>query len=166
MEDCRIITSFYFPTKRTSSRMIGRLPYYYFLLLAKEETMNPIDWKTAVLLLPSTNGYQRLDSERLEDCRIITSFYYVASLDVTSMIGRLPYYYFLLLAPSGRVKQGDWKTAVLLLPSTSQEPKPRIGRLEDCRIITSFYSQRLERFQRIDWKTAVLLLPSTLVSSS
>ena len=33
------------------------------------------DWKTAVLLLPSTLLAQTFTGTRLEDCRIITSFY-------------------------------------------------------------------------------------------
>ena len=56
--------------------MIGRLPYYYFLLL-----------------LPPISEY----AKRLEDCRIITSFYYWEQGMPIVGIGRLPYYYFLLI---------------------------------------------------------------------
>ena len=59
------------------------------------------------------------------------------------MIGRLPYYYFLLLA-----------VRVTISPV----------RLEDCRIITSFYSPMYTAILQYDWKTAVLLLPSTIGS--
>ena len=55
---------------------IGRLPYYYFLLLVMNIPMEAFDWKTAVLLLPSTDIVFVAHSNRLEDCRIITSFYY------------------------------------------------------------------------------------------
>ena len=34
------------------------------------------DWKTAVLLLPSTNNWDKRVADGLEDCRITTSFYY------------------------------------------------------------------------------------------
>ena len=140
---------------------IGRLPYYYFLLLERTVEWLNVDWKTAVLLLPSTEAVISMASSRLEDCRIITSFYYARTGEDSSRIGRLPYYYFLLLRKEKRLKLVDWKTAVLLLPFTSsftRTAKPKIGRLpyyyflllgaeeratvtglEDCRIITSFY---------------------------
>ena len=54
------------------------------------------DWKTAVLLLPFTRRQGH---------------------DFAGLIGRLPYYYFLLLAMVSAM----------------------VIRLEDCRIITSFY---------------------------
>ena len=55
---------------------IGRLPYYYFLLLIAQRVAKPLDWKTAVLLLPFTLLTVNMNGGRLEDCRIITSFYY------------------------------------------------------------------------------------------
>ena len=139
MEDCRIITSFYFEFEHRRPRWIGRLPYYYFLLLYRRDTCGFLDWKTAVLLLPSTLKTRKWRNVRLEDCRIITSFYSYSADGFKQEIGRLPYYYFLLLpAPTGR-RIEDWKTAVLLLPSTSPYQSRCERRLEDCRIITSFY---------------------------
>ena len=35
LEDCRIITSFYYNMLRMPINEIGRLPYYYFLLLCR-----------------------------------------------------------------------------------------------------------------------------------
>ena len=115
--------------------------------------------KTAVLLLPSTMYFSSEADVRLEDCRITTSFYCEIGVTTVFSIGRLPYYYFLLLSMRLLRAVGDWKTAVLLLPSTSTDPvqydwktavlllpstelvTPRPKRLEDCRIITSFYSE-------------------------
>ena len=55
---------------------IGRLPYLYFLLLERLDGHLIRDWKTAVFILPSTEKRKALESLRLEDCRIYTSFYY------------------------------------------------------------------------------------------
>ena len=163
LEDCRIITSFYLQRLSKARVLIGRLPYYYFLLLSTLLVIATPDWKTAVLLLPST-AFVRIERDK--------------------EIGRLPYYYFLLLLQCWRIQAGDWKTAVLLLPSTPRTYRKENWGLEDCRIITSFYSAsgvsegvwigRLPYYyflllwrrrypQRLDWKTAVLLLPSTQV---
>ena len=54
LEYCRITTSVYLQLSRQTFYKIGRLPYYYFLLLKTYD----ISW-----------------SAGLEDCRIITSFY-------------------------------------------------------------------------------------------
>ena len=59
----------------------------------------------------------------MEDCRIITSFYFGNESRFEALIGRLPYYYFLLLDCNGG--------------------KVGVG-LEDCRIITSFYCRKLK----------------------
>ena len=203
MEDCRIITSFYslvvgfivgtdwktavlllpftperevFPTSE-----IGRLPYLYFLLLSPCSTWI-LDWKTAVFILPSTKKDKEGLGARLEDCRIYTSFYLPHAVKPCVGIGRLPYYYFLLLCVLRLLRRLDWKTAVLLLPFTRQNGKRLRKGLEDCRIITSFYffprthtERRIGRLpyyyfllltfrrlrQVLDWKTAVLLLPFT-----
>ena len=119
-----------------------------------------MDWKTAVLLLPSTSLAVSYAVLGLEDCRIITSFYslqishsvrkigrlpyyyfllLLQKSGVETLIGRLPYYYFLLLRPVSIHASDDWKTAVLLLPSTFRAACEVIVGLEDCRIITSFY---------------------------
>ena len=163
MEDCRIITSFYFCAVPPVREKIGILPYLYFLLLLQ--------------VVPRLRN-------RLEDCRIYTSFYSYRSYEIVRRIGRLPYLYFLLLRQYRNMRESrledcriytsfyfpcaksrgrtDWKTAVFILPSTSKIlPRVRLGigrlpylyflllsgilcylylGLEDCRIITSFYS--------------------------
>ena len=124
--------------------MIGRLPYLYFLLLKKWHQSDIADWKTAVLLLPSTPRRCRSSDGRLEDCRITTSFYFRNPDGTVVVIGRLPYYYFLLLSSNDEQGQNDWKTAVLLLPSTQEALDTLLLRLEDCRITTSFYSRNVE----------------------
>ena len=118
LEDCRIITSFYLTLLAMSYHGIGRLPYYYFLLLRQNGRRFLKDWKTAVLLLPFTKEGKASEARRLEDCRIITSFYF-------------------FLHAYGETE--DWKTAVLLLPFTSERRAVAESGLEDCRIITSFY---------------------------
>ena len=97
LEDCRIYTSSYPWTVGQSAEQIGRLPYYYFLLLSRHVPSGILDWKTAVLLLPSTPDQRPHVELRLEDCRIITSFYCSRTRKRRVSIGRLPYYYFLLL---------------------------------------------------------------------
>ena len=97
MEDCRIITPFYFQKIHGHYHRIGRLPYYYFLLLELHEDIVVLDWKTAVLLLPSTYCNWGKIGVRLEDCRIYTSFYSDWVRYSVMKIGILPYYYFLLL---------------------------------------------------------------------
>ena len=161
LEDCRIITSFYCAQDAPEPAQIGRLPYYYFLLLDRARGHQYDDWKTAVLLLPSTLETTQTRVYGLEDCRIITSFYFGNHPDPRVGIGRLPYYYFLLLLSIDIQRRVDWKTAVLLLPSTGsvfQKWSNQIGRLP------YYYFLLLSRFfisERKDWKTAVLLLPST-----
>ena len=120
---------------------IGRLPYLYFLLLPIEDA--PTDF-------------------RLEDCRIITSFYSMAVRATSVQIGILPYLYFLLLKDLRICVGRDWNTAVFILPPTQRFRHQRsylIGRLpyyyflllkgmtmetrkrlEYCRITTYFYS--------------------------
>ena len=75
---------------------IGRLPYYYFLLLSRAEDRARKDWNTAVFILPSICAARNLAASRF---------------------GRLPYYYFLLLPTPQMFGLYDWNTAVLLLPS-------------------------------------------------
>ena len=139
LEDCRIITSFYSGRWLSWFYRIGRLPYYYFLLLMRWLTSLKQDWKTAVLLLPSTDHSSWGVVLGLEDCRIITSFYFPFDAVPLDEIGRLPYYYFLLLVVIRFAFIADWKTAVLLLPSTTWSKHRVTVGLEDCRIITSFY---------------------------
>ena len=112
LEYCRITNSFYSVGFWVSNITIGRLPYYYFLLLSLTTLVHHSDWKTAVLLLP---------------------FYAVSVGIIGAGIGRLPYLYFLLLDAVRHDIAYDWKTAVLLLPSTKSGKKRR---LEDCRITT------------------------------
>ena len=76
------------------------------------------DWKTAVFILPFTLCSATATEVGLEDCRIITSFYLSVSTWSGPTIGRLPYYYFLLLGNCSGCSGHDWKTAVLLLPFT------------------------------------------------
>ena len=161
--------------------MIGRLPYYYFLLLVEQDFDALVDWNTAVFIPPSTYRHWR-SFRRLEDCRITTSFYCINICATSKAIGRLPYYYFLLLRSQPKRHNADWKTAVLLLPFTRKKPYRSRQRLEDCRITTSFYSFRSRVTNAMigrlpyyyfllllrlllacarDWKTAVLLLPFT-----
>ena len=127
MEYCRIYTSFYSNWLRNKIRWIGILPYYYFLLLRSHYLTSRGDWKTAVFILPSTEKQTML---------------------FQSEIGRLPYYYFLLLMKPPSYTARDWKTAVLLLPSTPGAPSRFIKGLEDCRIITSFYSYSADGFKQ------------------
>lgn len=98
------------------------------------------DWKTAVLLLPSTYLKQR---DFLKKIGILpyyyTSFYSDWVRYSVMKIGILPYYYFLLLKPQRHHDVGDWTTAVLLLPFTTTT----------------------EVACTLDWKTAVFILPST-----
>ena len=119
---------------------IGRLPYLYFLLLPIEDA--PTDF-------------------RLEDCRIITSFYSISRCHTSLLIGRLPYYYFLLLHGSSSHLCADWKTAVFILPFTKRLENMRWKGLEHCRIYTSSCSAFSPPAELFDWKTAVLLLPFT-----
>ena len=162
LEDCRIITSFYWGYRaclhgeigilpyyytsfysdwvRYSVMKIGILPYYYFLLLPWHSQEWMFDWKTAVLLLPSTRAEQVHRIPWLEDCRITTSFYSTGTRESAAWIGRLLYYYFLLLWDGSKSATRDWKTAVLLLPSTNTKGGKERAWLEYCRIITSFYS--------------------------
>ena len=128
LEDCRIYTSFYSTSPMRRSR---------------------IDWNTAVLLLPSTKRTIHTTSKRLEYCRIITSFYFCAVPPVREKIGRLPYLYFLLLKQGLNLVLSDWKTAVLLLPSTPLTGITTEDRLEDCRIYTSFY---LSKGENVTWE--------------
>lgn len=97
-EDCRITTSFYFIRRGEGCRPIGILPYYYFLLLEADKAGIKQDWKTAVLLLPSTYLKQR---DFLKKIGILpyyyTSFYSDWVRYSVMKIGILPYYYFLLL---------------------------------------------------------------------
>ena len=185
--------------------MIGRLPYYYFLLLQESQPRTStgleycrittsfyflgtavafiVDWKTAVFILLFTVEVDRRFSEGLEDCRITTSFYFFGQRHANPsqleycrittsfylfgvyvhhhLIGRLPYLYFLLLHGSSSHLCADWKTAVLLLPSTRGRRLPVesvIGRLPYYYflLLPTFRSDCVD-----DWKTAVLLLPST-----
>ena len=149
-----------FPTSE-----IGRLPYLYFLLLGTKWLSGKRDWKTAVFILPFTANVKALQRLRLEDCRIYTSFYFVLSILASVQIGRLPYYYFLLLGRARREYEDDWKTAVLLLPSTYAVCAVRLLGLEDCRITTSFYSEpcslHRKRIGRLPYYYFLLLLPST-----
>ena len=92
-----LLLPFTFSRFRSCPGSIGRLPYYYFLLLVGKHRFHRQDWNTAVLLLPFTHRGGEILLSRLEDCRIITSFYYWKSRKYTHEIGRLPYYYFLLL---------------------------------------------------------------------
>ena len=140
---------------------IGRLPYYYFLLLINCPRSSRSDWKTAVLLLPFTPRPSTQLVDRLEDCRIYTSFYLSEGLEVCYLIGRLPYLYFLLLHGSSSHLCADWKTAVFILPSTHTPRRETVKRLEDCRIYTSFYLSASGRYATPDWKTAVFILPFT-----
>ena len=121
----------------------------------------------------------------LEYCRIYTSFYLYGALSGSSMIGILPYYYFLLLGHQscliasdwiGRLpylyfllplqratlRSADWKTAVLLLPSTGVTFIFTNARLEYCRIYTSFYSEvvtpELPQIGRLPYLYFLLLL--------
>ena len=119
---------------------IGRLPYLYFLLLPIEDA--PTDF-------------------RLEDCRIITSFYSISRCHTSLLIGRLPYYYFLLLHGSSSHLCADWNTAVFILPFTKRLENMRWKGLEHCRIYTSSYSAFSPPAELFDRKTAVLLLPFT-----
>ena len=82
--------------------------------------------------------------ERLEDCRIYTSFYSLADIINVKLIGRLPYLYFLLLSWALMLSDSDWKTAVFILPSTTAVWEANTLRLEDCRIYTSFYYRKLK----------------------
>ena len=141
LEDCRIYTSFYWSWSASSSARIGRLPYLYFLLLVGSWVSRNRDWNTAVFILPSISccpsslipWIGRLPYFILSSTQIMDTL-------LTDTIGRLPYYYFLLLA-------GCWLY--------------RWNGLEDCRIITSFYS-RTGGFSNIrNWKTAVFILPFT-----
>ena len=138
LEYCRIYTSFYLPTLE-ELQAIGRLPYYYFLLLKPSRRLGTADWNTAVFILPSTRHCPRQVRSGLEDCRTTTSFYCVPIMIEPDQIGRLPYYYFLLLFVRFGKKVTDWKTAVLLLPFTERISYGGSFRLEDCRITTSFY---------------------------
>ena len=140
LEDCRITTSFYCWQHGRWDWKIGRLPYYYFLLLL-------------------SIGYRRFRG--LEDCRIYTSFYWKHAMPIFTWIGRLPYLYFLLLWGVWIRWDWDWNTAVFILPSTLNLTKVSpclIGRLPylyflllDCSWIR----------RPPDWKTAVFILPST-----
>ena len=96
LEDCRIITPFYFQKIHGHYHRIGRLPYYHFLLLELHEDIVVLDWKTAVLLLPFTRR---------------------GRLTTWTLIGRLPYYFLLLLRGASGSGE-DWKTAVFILPFT------------------------------------------------
>ena len=119
-----------------------------------------VDWKTAVLL-PSTENHAVYTCLRLEYCRIITSFYCRRIHWRQTLIGRLPYYYFLLLLRGASGSGEDWKTAVLLLPSTKplkQEGHPLIGILP---YLYFLLLKLVEEQNPLDWNTAVLLLPST-----
>ena len=162
---------------------IGRLPYLYFLLLFLSLSVAEHDWKTAVFILPFTpraacfarymigrlpylyflllSPLEESPRQRLEDCRIYTSFYYRPRKPQVFSIGRLPYLYFLLLLTDAIMVVEDWKTAVFILPFTLR-PRPcqRAG-LEDCRIYTSFYSEFRRTKADRDWKTAVFILPFT-----
>ena len=140
LEYCRIYTSFYSSLSKAGAFQIGILPYLYFLLLINASESRYSDWNTAVLLLPFTHScssfslpqigrlpyyyflllWKRRNNtpKGLEDCRIITSFYSKPLWPGWKRIGRLPYYYFLLLLSYNIAIVRDWKTAVLLLPST------------------------------------------------
>ena len=185
LEDCRIYTSFYLFAGRFVCGLIGRLPYLYFLLLVNDIPTDVIDWKTAVFILPSTTTDQYKRKWGLEDCRIYTSFYCNRRKLEGHEIGRLPYLYFLLLLAAMHGINGDWKTAVFILPSTAVGRNAGITGLEDCRIYTSFYYYfagfgihqigrlpylyflllvALRKCFDTDWKTAVFILPSTIGS--
>ena len=119
---------------------IGRLPYLYFLLLPIEDA--PTDF-------------------RLEDCRIITSFYSISRCHTSLLIGRLPYYYFLLLHGSSSHLCADWKTAVFILPFTRvhlSTKRDGIGILPYLYFLLLL--EKLLSADR-DWKTAVFILPFT-----
>ena len=138
---------------------IGILPYYYFLLLKPQRHHDVGDWTTAVLLLPFTTTTEVACNTRLEDCCIYTSFYLGTHGGTWIGIGRLPYYYFLLLILEGHDGLGDWKTAVLLLPFyfvRKLADVTKIGRLPYYYFLFTRVSPH-----HVDWKTAVLLLPST-----
>ena len=64
------------------------------------------------------------------------------------MIGRLPYYYFLLLTATGQDEETDWKSAVFILPFTLTGFKITIVRLEDCRILLP----SPKRLENMRWK--------------
>ena len=120
---------------------IGRLPYLYFLLLLEKPLSADRDWNTAVFILPFTKRLENMRWKGLEHCRIYTSSYSAFSppaelfdrktavlllpftsngkASSTGRIGRLPYYYF------------------LLLKGMTMETRKR---LEYCRITTYFYS--------------------------
>lgn len=90
----------------------------------------------------------------LEYCRITNSFYSVGFWVSNITIGRLPYYYFpstcssadrpsirleycrittsFLRCQCGHNRGRDWKTAVLILPSTRRGSARHSPRLEDC----------------------------------
>ena len=157
LEYCRIYTSFYFTRSAEPAEIdwktavfilpfarrrdfdgivqIGILPYLYFLLLLGAMGPERVDWNTAVFILPFTGNRVTFVAFRLEDCRIYTSFY-LPTLEELQAIGRLPYYYFLLLLRLTDVSAKDWKIAVLLLPSTAAPASA-------------------------DWNTAVFILSST-----
>ena len=115
----------------------GRLPYYYFLLL------------------PNGRFFQH---QKLEDCRIYTSFY-SAPAQLGFWIGRLPYLYFLLLSWHNVASIGILPYLYFLL--LKRAVATIVRRLEDCRIYTSFYFKEESWHAKTDWKTAVFILPST-----
>ena len=186
MEDCRITTSFYFQKIHGHYHRIGRLPYYYFLLLLRGASGSGEDWNTAVLLLP----FYAVSVGIIGAGIGILPYYCFLLLqrqieNMPDEIGRLPYLYFLLLESWAYRAVLDWKTAVFnFLLLADVHGINRLG-LEDCRIITSFYLRdagapvltigrlpyyyflllwRPVKLHPVDWKTAVLLLPSTFQS--
>ena len=117
--------------------LLGILTYYFFLLLTPPRLRIP---------------------QGLEDCRIITSFYYR-----NHNRGHQPDWNtaVLLLPFTVSAIEQDWKTAVFILPSTSAFRNVGYLGLEDCRITTSFYFESKHLAAKLDWKTAVFILPST-----
>ena len=129
--------------------LLGILTYYFFLLLTPPRLRIPQgledcritasfysyrdyrsgenDWKTAVLLLPFTTGITTEDINRIGRL----PYYYFLLLSVPSnRIGRLPYLYFLLLVATTHAPDVDWNTAVFILPftrTTCPRRSPRIG---------------------------------------
>ena len=190
--------------ERCARYSIGRLPYLHFLLLELERIKLGTDWKTAVFIFPFTSGFLSEQESRLEYCRVYTSFYFMLSLISHPLDWKIAVFYTFFYSDYGHAfDRYDWKTAVLLLPSTRwllALSLERIGRLpyyyflllpngrffqhqklEDCRIYTSFYSApaqlgfwigrlpylyfllllEFRRFRMKDWKTAVFILPFT-----
>ena len=82
------------------------------------------------------------------------------------MIGRLPYYYFLLLTATGQDEETDWKSAVFILPFTTGITTEDINRIGILPYLYSLLLTDMKRKTTIDWKTAVFILPSTFTDNA